>query len=200
MSWRQVSTQVVSISAPSAGQVLQGIVAINGNTAVEGFSSAELSFAYRQDITDTWFLIQQIDQPVADSLLAQWDTTAISDGVYDLQLVVNLQDGQKISARVNDLRVRNYSPIETDTPTLSPPTLTPMPSGTPTPTSTTEPIPSYTHTDTPELPTVTPLPTNPARLTRQAVANSLGMGALTGIGIITLLGIYALARSLSHHR
>ena len=192
----QASSPVASISAPVGGQALQGVVAITGSIPAEGFLSAELSFGYAKDASGTWFLIQQIDQPVTDGTLAQWDTTAISDGDYNLLLTVTLQDGQKVTAQVKGLRVRNYSAIETNTPTVAPPTFTPLPSGTPTPTFTPEPSATPRPTDTPQLPTVTPLPTNPARLSRQAVVASLGQGALVGIGAISLLGVYAILRSL----
>jgi hypothetical protein len=193
---KQAASPAVSITAPVGGQALQGVVAITGSIPAEGFQSAELSFGYAKDASGTWFLIQQIDQPVTDGTLAQWDTTAISDGDYNLLLTVTQQDGQKITARVNGVRVRNYTAIETNTPTIAPPTFTPLPSGTPTPTFTPEPSATPRPTDTPQLPTVTPLPTNPARLSRQSVVASLGQGALVGIGAISLLGVYAILRSL----
>ena len=196
---RQVSAPAVAITAPQDGQALQGAVTITGSAAAEGFQSAELSFAYAADGAQTWFLISEIASPVTDGVLGQWDTTAISDGVYTLRLAVTLQDGQQVTAQVSQLRVRNYSPVETDTPTPLPPTVTPLPSGTPlptvTPTLTVTPAPSAT----PMTPTATLLPTNAARLSRQALVSSLGQGALAAVGLLSMLGVYGLARTLLRH-
>jgi len=68
------------ISAPVAGQKLQGKVDIIGTTDVPNFASAELAFTYASDPTDNWFTIQALSQPVLDSVLAVWDTSFISDG------------------------------------------------------------------------------------------------------------------------
>lgn len=179
------ATPSVSIESPAAGQALQGSVAILGNTAVEGFASAELSFGYTQDSTGTWFLIQSYDQPIANGTLAQWDTTTISDGGYDLKLSVTLHDGRKSEKTTRGLRVRNYTAIETDTPTPVTPSATPLPGA---PTST------PTRTPTPILPTGTPLPTNPAQLSTTALTDSLGKGALAVFGLFATLGLYALVR------
>ena len=176
-----------AIYAPLAGQALQGSIAITGNTAIDGFQSAELSFAYFNNPTEPWFLISQSNTPVSNGTLAQWDTTTLTDGVYNLRLIVTLNTGQQITAKVQGLRVRNYSLIETDTPTPVTPTATPVPGITPAPTVT--PTPTITPTPT-VTPTITPLPPNPAALSRLAVAVSIGQGALAAIGLFALIGLY----------
>jgi hypothetical protein len=175
----------VGIQSPGTGKALQGNAAILGNTAVDGFTSATLYFGYTQDPTNTWFFIQSFDQPVANGMLAQWDTTTITDGAYDLKLSVLLQDGNKVDKIIRAVRVRNYTPIETDTPTPVTPSATPLPGA---PTST------PTRTPTPILPTGTPLPTNPAQLSTAAVMDSLGKGALLVFGLFAILGLYVLLR------
>jgi hypothetical protein len=156
----QSAAPVASITAPLNGQALQGIVTISGSAAGAGFQAAELSFAYAGDRSTggadqrTWFLIRQIPSPVTQDVLAQWDTTTISDGVYDLQLVVTLEDGQQVSALVSQVRVRNYSPVETDTPTAVPPSATPLPAHThqhpcPNRDDHAQPHPGTAHADTP---------------------------------------------------
>ncbi len=137
------SEQTIRISAPASGDVLQGLVDITGTSAVDGFLSSELSFAYASDATNTWFLIYRTDQPVTEGLLAAWDTNLVTDGDYDLRLRVSLQDGSLIETLVTGLRIRNQTPTETPTPE---PTLTPKPFDTPLP---------------------TPLPPTPNRLRRQ---------------------------------
>jgi len=170
----QVDTQP-SIVAPQAGQVLQGIWAISGTSNVPGFRSAEVAFAYSDDTTGTWFLITSSDQPVDNGLLANWDTTIISDGNYVLRLRVTLDDGTTLEAVVPDLRVRNYTTVETPTPQPAAPQATII--STPTPTAT-------------PLPTPTSLPPNPAILTPGDVSTSLVYGGLAALAFLLALGTY----------
>lgn len=193
----------VFITAPTGGQALQGQVEVTGNSAVANFQSASLSFSYHDDPTGTWFLILESDAPVAYGTLGMWDTTTISDGDYDLRLSVALADDSLVNASVAGLRVRNYTAIETDTPTPPAPTATTLattpveanvtveiPSATPSPTIT------ATATQTPVLPTITPLPTNPAELSESAILSTLGKGGLAALGVFALLGIYLGGRAI----
>jgi hypothetical protein len=183
-----------AIQSPLPGQALQGNVPIIGKIAVEGFRSAELSFAYADRSRGTWFLIQEAVQSAADGELARWDTTTLTDGVYHLRLVVTFESGDQAEATVPDLRVRNYTPIETNTPA---PTSEPVPeTATPeAPTTslavTASPTPALTgaaasHTET----TPVPLPANPAQLSLPAITLSLGIGALGSLAALGLLGLY----------
>lgn len=174
----------VYISFPADGQALKGKVAVTGSTSVRGFVSSELSFSYSDDPTGTWFLIQNSTESVGDGMLFEWDTSTITDGVYDLQLDVKLSSGETILYSVRQLRVRNYTPVETETPTPVTPTSTPLPGDTPIPTTTSTP------TETPVPPTRTALPPNPAQVTRQDLGSSLGKGALFTLGLFALMGIY----------
>jgi hypothetical protein len=183
-----------SILAPLPGQALQGIVQIIGNTSLEGLISAELSFAYTNDLKQTWFLISLSDQPVKNGILAQWDTTTLTDGIYDLRLVVTLKDGDQKVSILRGVRVRNYTPIETNTPAPPTSTATPLPGHTPTPSQTPLPLPTST-----QLPN-TPLPTNPAQLTRLDVTTNLGIGALAVTGFFAVMGLYGLLRSSFRRR
>ena len=177
----------INIQSPVPGQALQGSVTISGNSAVEGFQSSEVSFAYAHDPTDTWFLIQYSTLPVQDGMLASWDTTTITDGNYSIRLVVLLTDGSQVKQRVNGLRVRNYSPIETDTPTPIAPSLTPAPG---TPTSYAPPTATPSPSLTPPRPTPTPLPTNPAEISTTEAIMTLGKGAMITLGLFVFLGGY----------
>lgn len=174
-----------SIRLPVAGQAVQGSVSIEGNSSVPGFVSAELAFAYAGDPTGTWFLIAEASQPVQDGVLAQWDTGTITDGDYDLRLRVVLQNGNHLETLVPGLRVRNYTPVETDTPTPVTPTLTQIPGQTPVVTPTRE-----------IRPTPTPLPPNPAEVTGGDVLGSLGKGALAVLGLLALIGVYGLVKGI----
>jgi len=175
----------VVIRSPQTGQALQGNVAITGNSAVENFQSAEIAFAYHDNPTGTWFQIIFSSDPIVENTLAQWDTTTITDGTYDLRLVVTLQDGHQVVDNVSSLRVRNYTPIETATATPVTPTASPEPGDTPVPTDT----PTPTETSIP--PTPTNLPANPAEVSPQDIALTLGQSALAVLGLFALMGIYA---------
>jgi hypothetical protein len=192
----QVNTRSNSyIEAPVAGQAVQGSVVILGNTDQDGFYSYEVDFSYVEDPTQVWFLIQESTTPVQDGILAVWDTTSITDGEYSLRLFVTKIDGTHSEVFVEDLRVRNYTPMETSTPTPIPPTsipgkpfFSPTPAITPTPTPTTQP------------PTPTALPTNPVEITPSQVVATYGKGAALAIGFFAFLGIYLGIRTMQRNR
>lgn len=175
---------LLQILAPSGGQALQGSVPIEVHIPPAGFAGAELSFAYQSGAPRTWFLIAELDQITADPLLAQWDTTTITDGDYALQLVITHADGSRTSQTVTGLRVRNYSPMETITPTPVTPTATPEPGDTPVPTETSTP------TITPIPLTPTPLPPNPAQIDQMDILVNMGKGALAVLAFLSVAGIY----------
>ena len=185
----------VSLRAPVSGQALQGVVAIQGNSAIPGFSRAELSFAYRDNPTGTWFLIAESEAPVENGVLAQWDTTTITDGEYQLRLVVRLENGQQQIAAITGLRVRNYTPVETETPTpTATATATALPGNTPVPTVTPTP------TVTPIPPTATAILPNPIAIGADDIVNTLGRAALGVIGFFSFLGLYVSLRILQKRR
>lgn len=176
------------ITSPLPGQAVQGVVSIQGSStaesvAGEAFWKAEIAFSYA-DAPETWFLIAESSEPVTGGVLAQWDTTRITDGNYALRLLVRQMDGSEQAMVVEHVRVRNYSPIETDTPTPIPTATealeTPGPTVTLTPTPTLTPLPR----------TATPLPTNPAVLTPAQAAEGMGKGVLGAAGVFAGLGVY----------
>ena len=167
-----------AITSPAAGQAVQGIVTVSGTSAATGFASAELAFAYAGDPTGTWFVIAASTLPVSQGTLATWDTTTITDGNYNLRLRVSLADGTFSDVLVGNLRVRNYTPVETPTPVPTSPQA-------PTPT----PTPTITPTATP-YPTPTQLPPNPAEIAPADVWVSVGYGGVAAMALILLLGAY----------
>jgi hypothetical protein len=193
MGWLRAAAQqptraAPELRSPEAGQALQGRVPIYTRGLVPDLSSAEISFSYNEDRTNTWFLIAEVEGPQRVEKLADWDTTTITDGTYRLRVSILRTDGQRQEVTVPGLRVRNYSAIETPTPTLSP---TPAPGLTPTPT------PRPTPTITPIPPTATPLPGNPAQVSQQDVVDNMGRGALGVLAFFALMGGYASLRRLS---
>jgi len=167
------------ITSPLAGDVLQGTVAISGTSSLDGFAAYELSFSYFGDTSGTWFKIAAAIQPVSNDILTSWDTSALTDGNYNIRLRIFLGDGSTREFIVENVRVRNYSSIETPTPSPTPVQATP--SATITPTSTLYPTP-------------TQLPTNPAVLTTKDVTLSVGYGGGIALVGLIILGIYAWIR------
>lgn len=176
----------VAILSPLPNQAIQGIVPIHIRMDIQDAQEAELSFSYTGDRTGTWFLISQVSAPV-EGKLAEWDTTTLTDGNYTLRLIVLRQDGSQLVALAANLRVRNYTPVETDTPT---PTPTPAPGETPVPT------PTPTSSPTPIHPTPTPLPPNPLQLSFQDFTSGVWKGAVGAVAFFALLGFYASMRRI----
>ena len=154
--------------------------------AVDGFVSWELNFSYAIDTTGSWYLIAEGDQPVSKGLLAEWDTSTITDGNYQVRLTVFLEGDRRSHFVVPDIRVRNYTAIETltATPTLTstPYTLTPQPSQTATLSQT------ATVTTVPDTPT--PLPTNPIEISPFEINTSVARGVLGTLAAFLLMGLY----------
>jgi hypothetical protein len=199
LSFNHQQDEVVNaaISSPTAGQVVQGSVVIRGSTTLEEFQAYDVDFADSADPTQTWFLIQESTSSIKDGILAVWDTSTIKDGDYTLRLVVNLTNGDKVEVYVPDLHVRNYTPIETETPTPVQPFITLVP-GIPTDLPTSNSTPTRTTILLP--PTITPLPTNPAEITSTQVLLTFGKGALFTVGLFALMGAYLGIRAILYNR
>jgi hypothetical protein len=184
--WHQDATPI-AITSPEPDEILRGPVTITGKVDVPSFLSARLDFAYAPNPTDTWFSIQTFSQPPADSTLATWNTTSITDGDYILRLRVNLEDGTFQEVTV---------PVKIGNELL--PTPTAESTSTPQVESVLIPTPfllaaSPTPTDIPR-PTPTALPPNPVSLGQNQIYASLGRGALVILGLFALAGIIVRVR------
>ena len=171
-----------AITNPTPEAILRGEVTIAGSTAIPNFIFAQLDFAYASNSSDTWFNIQMFSQPMADSTLAVWDTTSISDGDYVLRLRVTLGDGtfQEVLVPVkvmNDTVLPTPTSVPTSTPEIAVQIPTPFLLAV-----------SPTPTDLPR-PTPTMLPPNPASLGQNQIYGSLGRGALVIVGLFALAGL-----------
>lgn len=179
--WQSAISAGVVISSPSAGEALRGAVVIVGSTDVDDFLSYEVTFGYGDGSANNWFLVHQSFTSVNNGKLAIWDTQSIADGKYTLKLSVFSQGGRTIEYTVPDLRVRNYSLIETSTPQAIEQTGVP------------EVIATQGATFTPRI-EPTRLAGNPAEIS----GNDLAEGALIGSGMViaffVLLGLYSMIR------
>jgi hypothetical protein len=129
----------VDIIRPSGGSAVFGITTIEGSASHPAFVSYDLSFAYPDDPTDTWFMIgDSIFSPVEDGVLGIWDTSGITDGEYRLRLRVHLDNEIIVEYLVETIRIRNSRAIETSTPSTQTEVQSPTP---PEPTRTPRPTP-----------------------------------------------------------
>lgn len=169
------------LASPQSGDAIQGIVPVSGITAVEGFESYTLEFGIQGEAAQSWFLITTGELAIENDLLGGWDTTTLTDGFYNLRLIIYSVNQSPEIIIVEGLRVRNYSAIETNTPT---PIATPIPGQ----------VPTQTVTPTQIIPTPTSLAGNPAELNQIQIQSALISGGI-GAGVIFLLiGIYTLAK------
>jgi hypothetical protein len=187
ITWLQLGVLALStpkITSPAPGDAIQGVIVITGTTDVDDFSSAEMSFAYHdEDENDDWFLIQKSTQSIGAGQIAVWDTTTITDGLYDLRLLVRLTDGNTTEVIVSGLRVRNYTSIETNTP---------------------QPTSAYlatveqpTSTAFAEEAAISPtiLPTNSIEVTQDVLSRKAVQGVLAIAIFMGVLGIYVTVRN-----
>jgi hypothetical protein len=173
----------VTIFTPDEGQVIQGVFVVMGTVTVLGFSSYELSFAYSDDTTQTWFVLQSSTTPVFEGELGTWDTATLTDGDYDLRLQVFLLDGSVQETVVTGLRVRNYTPIPTAMPTQTATAIAQFAA------PTAQLIAPAPATVTPSLPTPTPLPANPVALKVHSISEALGRGAILALFLFLTFGL-----------
>lgn len=179
------ATPGIEVLTPTEGQVLQGNIEVKGTISAEGFVSAELSYAYARSGVETWFVIGTISQPVSNGVLAVWDTSTISDGNYRLKLSVKRKNGEVQDLIVNEVLVRNYTPVETTvTPTLAPDS-----NGTKIVISTVV-----------VLNKPTPYPANDASLTTLSVNEWLKDGLIIGVVCLLALGAYSFFRGRLRRR
>jgi len=177
----------VAIVSPQRGDILQGAVPIRGTASAESFLSAELTFAYAADTTDTWFALGEILQPLVDAELTVWDTTSVSDGDYVLRLRVNTSAGTVEEALV-EVHVRNYTSAALLTPAASPSSP---------PSLQIEP-PVIVHASPTAVrsarSTPTPLPANKASLSAAAIMSGFSRGALAVVAVCLVVGVLLIRR------
>lgn len=148
------------ITSPEPGEVVAGVVLVEGTAANVNFLRYELAFMNIARPGTDWIVFSQGDSQVISDTLAVWDTTVgrettpiYPDGPYQLRLRVVRNDYNYDEFLVTDLFVSNDTPTPTPTVDI---TATLEFTGTPTPAGVlVDPI-----IPTPNiLPTLTPFPT-----------------------------------------
>jgi hypothetical protein len=193
MPARAQGTDAAQITSPQSGEQVVGVVTIQGTASSPNFQRYKLEFSTQEN--EQWFTITEVSQQVTNGPLAQWNTAAIPDGLYQIRLRVILRDGNVVQNLAQNLVVKNQQPTALPTPppqaTPLPPTLTPTLGPSPTPIIQQPPsvVPRAT------LPNVNPTAAPPdpgssqAVLVVDAVRNAFCSGvylALIGFGILAL--------------
>jgi hypothetical protein len=134
-----VFAQASGIASPADGAVVQGQVQITGTAVHPEFLRYELFFGPCPAGAQWCGIGDAVFQPVQGGLLGVWNTTAIPDGTYDIQLRVVKKDANYESYFRRGIVVANTTqqatatPAATETPGTGTPTATPA-TGTPQPT------------------------------------------------------------------
>jgi len=189
----QPGSPAIGIAYPAPGDTLEGLVEISGLITLPGFNLWQLSFAYADNPTDTWFLLASGSEPLSGPL-HYWDTSTLTDGDYSLRLRVFFSDAYR-DVLVTPVRVRNYSQ---DTPTPAP---TAAETGVPAPSATqAPPTATSTATRTPRL-TPTPLPPNPVIVENEEIYTALLQGTgITGAAFLFFGILLYIGHKISHRR
>ncbi len=186
IGWFSPTNQLdlVRILSPQKDEVLQGNIDIIGTATGIGFQYAEVSFRFHNSESGTWFLISQIGEPKIDELLTNWDTSTIVDGDYELKIQAYYEDGHTIESILGNLRIRNYSAIETVTPTKI---QSQMIESTKIPSEITKSLSS-------KKLYATPMPNNELEIELQEIMVYAMRGAVIGILLLIVIGIWLIIR------
>lgn len=97
--------QRLMLTAPEPGAVVSGVVKLTGTASVPNFGF------YKYEIsalgTNVWATISAGNQPIVKGDLGIWNTTALANGDYFLQLVLIDNVGQTLEPCVIAVRVQN---------------------------------------------------------------------------------------------
>jgi hypothetical protein len=198
-------TSSAQITSPQPGQGLFGSVTVTGTARHPQFQRYKVEFTSEETVTPEWFLIAEVTQQVTAGPLAQWNTSTIPDGRYQLRLRVILRDGTVVQATAAGLIISNQVP--TPLPTVLQPA-TPIPA-TAIPTLGPSPTPLIvqpaTNTPRPDLPTATATPLSeptfapavveaeppaPLVVAADALRNAFCTGAYCSMAIFAVIGVY----------
>jgi len=206
---RAQDDSTAKITSPQEGQTIVGVFTISGTASNANFKRYRVEYSPLEGaVSGQWFLIAEIQQQVPNGPLAQWNTTNVPDGRYQVRLRVVLGDNSVVSALVSNVIVSNTQPTPLPTIIASatplPPTQLPTAGPSPTPLiqqpPTITPAPSVVPLGggaADNLPTLPPTSSAPsgsrqAVLVLESLQNAFCVGAVLGAAGFILLGIYRL--------
>lgn len=186
------------ISSPQQNATVRGLVAVSGSATGPEFEFYKVEWS-RDAGSDDWHLIgTAYPVPVLNGVLAQWDTTAVPDGVYVIRLRVVRRDGNYLEHFVRQVVVANKRPTETPTPaTTETPTKGPTATAGPTVT-----LAFLQPTAALAQPSPTPTPVRPMsraglpKLPTDSLREAMCMGAGTMVAIFAVVGVVFVLRRL----
>lgn len=168
---------------PVSGDVLSGVVIVQGTATDSSFLRYELAFLNESGLNSDWIVFAQGDQPVIEGTLAVWDTSVGSasnrvfpDGRYQLRLRVVRQDFNYDEYFATNLTIANDSGTPTATATLT--TTGTTEASTPQAVETNLPVLTQPAPDV--LPSLTPFPTPSPQATPVNEALGPGSGGNSG--------------------
>lgn len=174
---------IVRITSPNEGEILQGNIYIEGTVSGSTFQFAEISFQYQDSQSSNWFEIGKIDAPIVDDTIGIWDTSTIADGIYRIKVVAHYENDRVQEAIVNNLDIRNYTALDP---------------------SVTDELPANELdesesqvTATPVVPTITvptPMPKNEMVVTKTQFFLTLLQGAIFGVLFLAVIVIFVIIR------
>jgi hypothetical protein len=101
----------VAISYPPPVWVLSGNVEIRGTADLLNMSNYIVEYheiSFEDEEVELWFpATLPGSSAVRNGFLGRWNTTTVRDGLYELRLVINTNDGQQEYFLVSPLRVEN---------------------------------------------------------------------------------------------
>lgn len=95
----------IMLTSPKSGTEISGTVDLTGTASIPNFGFYKYEFAPAG--TANWTTISAGAQTVVDGELGKWDTTALTNGDYFLQLVVIDNVGKTLDPCIISVRVTN---------------------------------------------------------------------------------------------
>lgn len=169
-----------AVRSPQEGETLQGVVPVEVVSTSSRAPVYRVSFAYEGEEEPRWFPIMVAEARVVEGRIAEWDTTAITDGDYRLRVEADYGSGTE-EIIIRRLLVRNYSYSQPTPGVVS----TTASSG-----SAPQATPSI------NVPTVPRQPSNPAEIPPETFIKVVRAGVISAIAVILLLGVYLGIKSL----
>lgn len=185
------------IVAPASGSQVRGQVSVQGSATHAEFTWYQIGYAPDPNPSGEWKFFYSSESPVASGQLGIWNTTSVTDGVYQLLLEVHRKDSNLDLCFANRISVSNTVPTPTFTaaplPTAAS-TPTPLATGEPTATVLVEQPPTATPRATPTYSAVgNPTPTPEETRIRLPIELGSVRGATCRGAQITVLVSVAIA-------